>query len=173
MRRDDIVVTVLGTPGIPDAATRHGAPGAESARLGTARPAARAVSTLLESDGSTVIVENDANLCAVGEHARGAAQGVDVVACLTVGTGIGMGILVNGKLFRGAHGAAGEIADLPYGRVPAGVAAHRPGPVEVVAAADGGRVGGPRSRAERCIDGEGRLRLGSRRRRTRVAGGRG
>ena len=51
-------------------------------------------------------MENDANLCAVGEHARGAAQGVDVVACLTVGTGIGMGILVNGKLFRGAHGAS-------------------------------------------------------------------
>ena len=53
----------------------------------------------------------------------------------TVGTGIGMGILVNGKLFRGAHGAAGEIADLPYDRVPAGVTAHRPGPVEIVAAA--------------------------------------
>ena len=64
--------------------------------------------TLLGSNGSTVIVENDANLCAVGEHARGAAQGVDVVACLTVGTGIGMGILVDGRLFRGAHGAAGE-----------------------------------------------------------------
>jgi predicted NBD/HSP70 family sugar kinase len=58
-----------------------------------------------------------------------------VVVCLTVGTGIGMGLLVNGKLFRGAHGAAGEIADLPYGRVPAGVTRHRPGPVEVAAAA--------------------------------------
>jgi predicted NBD/HSP70 family sugar kinase len=91
---------------------------------------------VVTANGSTVIVENDVNLCAVGEHARGAAQGVDVVACLTVGTGIGMGILVNGKLFRGAHGAAGEIADLPYDRVPAGVAAHRPGPVEVVAAGD-------------------------------------
>ena len=89
----------------------------------------------LGSGGSEVMVENDANLSVVGEHARGAAQGVDVVACLTVGTGIGMGMLVNGKLFRGAHGAAGEIADLPYDRVPAGVTQHRPGPVEIAAAA--------------------------------------
>jgi predicted NBD/HSP70 family sugar kinase len=91
---------------------------------------------VLGANGSRVIVENDANLCAVGEHAHGAARGIDVVACLTVGTGIGMGILVGGRLFRGAHGAAGEIADLPYGRVPSGVASHRPGPVEVVAAGD-------------------------------------
>src|SRR3954454_14056789 len=132
---DDIVVTVLGTPGIPD--TERGTvyrapnlPGWERRGL------LHELLTLLGSNGSRVIVENDANLCAVGEYARGAAQGVGVVACLTVGTGIGMGILVNGRLFRGAHGAAGEIADLPYGRVPAGVAAHRPGPVEVVAAGD-------------------------------------
>jgi predicted NBD/HSP70 family sugar kinase len=132
---DDIVVTVLGTPGIPDTATgtvqrSPNLPGWERRGL------LGDLTTLLGADGSTVIVENDANLCAVGEHARGAAQGVDVVACLTVGTGIGMGILIGGNLFRGAHGAAGEIADLPYGRVPAGVASHRPGPVEVVAAGD-------------------------------------
>jgi predicted NBD/HSP70 family sugar kinase len=131
---DDIVVTVLGTPGIPDAATgtmyrAPNLPGWERRGL------LQELVTTLGADGSEVIVENDANLCAVGEHAHGAARGVDMVACLTVGTGIGMGILVNGKLFRGAHGAAGEIADLPYGRVPAGVTAHRPGPVEVVAAA--------------------------------------
>src|SRR6185437_16231300 len=89
----------------------------------------------LGAGGSEVMVENDANLTVVGEHARGAAQGVDVVACLTVGTGIGMGVLLNGKLFRGAHGAAGEIADLPFDRVPPGVSRHRPGPVETAAAA--------------------------------------
>ena len=131
---DDIVVTVLGTPGIPDAATgtmyrAPNLPGWERRGL------LKELISTLGADGSEVIVENDANLCAVGEHAQGAARGVEMVACLTVGTGIGMGILVNGKLFRGAHGAAGEIADLPYGRVPAGVTAHRPGPVEVVAAA--------------------------------------
>jgi predicted NBD/HSP70 family sugar kinase len=132
---DDIVVTAVGTPGVPDAATgtmlrAPNLPGFERRGL------LHELTVLLGSNGSTVIVENDANLCAIGEHARGAAQGIDVVACLTIGTGIGMGILINGRLFRGAHGAAGEIADLPYGQVPAGAAAHRPGPVEVVAAGD-------------------------------------
>ncbi|MFG1929676.1 ROK family protein [Mycobacterium sp. NPDC048908] len=131
----DIVVTVVGTPGIPDPATGSvhrspNLPGWERrGLLGTLVDA-------LGAGGSEVIVENDANLTVVGEHARGAAQGVDVVACLTVGTGVGMGVLLNGKLFRGAHGAAGEIADLPFDRVPAGVARHRPGPVETAAAAE-------------------------------------
>jgi predicted NBD/HSP70 family sugar kinase len=129
-----IVVTVVGTPGIPDAATGSvyrapNLPGWERRGL------LSEVVDALGAGGSEVIVENDANLSVVGEHARGAAQGVDVVACLTVGTGIGMGLLVNGKLFRGAHGAAGEIADLPFDRVPAGVTEHRPGPVETAAAA--------------------------------------
>lgn len=133
----DIVVTVVGTPGVPDAASgtirrAPNLPGWERRGL------MHSLLTLLGSNGSTVIIENDANLCAVGEHAHGAARGVDVVACLTVGTGIGMGILINGRLFRGAHGAAGEIGDLPYGQVPAGVTSHRPGPVELAAA--GGAV---------------------------------
>jgi predicted NBD/HSP70 family sugar kinase len=130
---EDIVVTALGTPGIPDAATgtvyrAPNLPGWERRGL------LHELGSVLGANGSQVIVENDANLCALGEYGRGAARGVDVVACLTVGTGIGLGILVNGRLFRGAHGAAGEIADLPYDHVPAGVTAHRPGPVEVVAA---------------------------------------
>jgi predicted NBD/HSP70 family sugar kinase len=131
---NDIVVTVVGTPGIPDAATGtvHRSPNLPGWER---RGLLRELIEELSAGGSEVMVENDANLCVVGEHARGAAQGVDVVACLTVGTGIGMGLLVNGKLFRGAHGAAGEIADLPYERVPAGVPQHRPGPVEVAAAA--------------------------------------
>jgi predicted NBD/HSP70 family sugar kinase len=131
---DDIVVTVVGTPGIPNAATgtvnrSPNLPGWERRGL------LGLLVDALGAAGSEVLVENDANLCVLGEHARGAAQGVDVVACLTVGTGIGMGLLLNGKLFRGAHGAAGEIADLPFDRVPAGVAQHRPGPVETAAAA--------------------------------------
>jgi predicted NBD/HSP70 family sugar kinase len=130
----DIVVTVLGTPGIPDPATGtvHRAPNLPGWER---RGLMQELISALGADGSEVLVENDANLCVVGEHALGAAKGVDVVACLTVGTGIGMGILVNGQLFRGAHGAAGEIADLPFGRVPAGVTTRRPGPVEVAAAA--------------------------------------
>jgi predicted NBD/HSP70 family sugar kinase len=131
---EDIVVTVLGTPGIPDPATGtvHRAPNLPGWER---RGLMQELIATIGADGSQVLVENDANLSVVGEHALGAAKGVDVVACLTVGTGIGMGILINGQLFRGAHGAAGEIADLPFGRVPAGVTTRRPGPVEVAAAA--------------------------------------
>jgi predicted NBD/HSP70 family sugar kinase len=129
----DVVSTVVGTPGVPDPATGtvHRAPnlpGWERRGLLHELVAALAVA------GADVVVENDANLCAVGEHALGAALGVDVLVCLTVGTGIGMGLLVDGRLFRGAHGAAGEIADLPFGPLPAGAPAHRPGPMETAAA---------------------------------------
>ena len=129
----DIVVTVVGTPGIPDAAAGSilrapNLPGWERRGL------LRELTSALGAHGSEVVVENDANLCAIGEHARGVARGVGVVACLVVGTGIGLGIVIDGKLFRGAHGAAGEIADLPFGRVPAGATVHRPGPVEIAAA---------------------------------------
>ena len=59
--------------------------------------------------GVTVILENDANAAAVGENWLGAAQGCHSVICLTLGTGIGGGIILNGKLWRGADGSAGEI----------------------------------------------------------------
>lgn len=61
------------------------------------------------------MVENDANLAALGEYRSGAARGVGTFVCLMIGTGIGMGIVVDGTLFRGAHGAAGEVGYLPYG----------------------------------------------------------
>jgi len=115
LKPGDIVVSVVGTPGIPDPATGsvHRAPNLPGwERRGLLGELVEALS----AGGSEVIVENDANLTVVGEHARGAAQGVDVVAYVTVGTGIGMGVLLNGNLFRGAHGAAGEVGFLPYGQ---------------------------------------------------------
>jgi len=56
-----------------------------------------------------VYVENDANMAAIGEHWRGAARRVANFVFVAVGTGIGTGIFVNGKLYRGRTGAAGEI----------------------------------------------------------------
>ncbi|WP_370942401.1 ROK family protein [Amycolatopsis sp. cg5] len=107
----DIVATVVGSPGVPDprSATLHrtpNLPGWERKGL---------LNELEVALGPNLVVENDANLSAVGEHSAGAARGRDVFVCITVGTGVGMGILVDGKLFRGAKGAAGEIAYLPYG----------------------------------------------------------
>jgi predicted NBD/HSP70 family sugar kinase len=60
--------------------------------------------------GAPVVVENDVNLAVLGEHWRGAAQGHDTCAFVTLGTGIGAGIVVDGALHRGHHFLAGEIA---------------------------------------------------------------
>jgi glucokinase len=56
-----------------------------------------------------VLVENDANVAAWGEHCHGAARGVGHALVITLGTGVGGGIIADGKLFRGAHGFAAEV----------------------------------------------------------------
>ncbi|MCX8521713.1 MAG: ROK family protein [Rhodoferax sp.] len=58
--------------------------------------------------GLPVMVENDANCVAVAEGWRGAAQGVNDFIALTLGTGIGGGLVFHQRLHRGTHGAAGE-----------------------------------------------------------------
>ena len=55
------------------------------------------------------VVENDVNLAALGEYGFGAAQGASSLICIAVGTGIGSGIVIDGRLYRGAHSSAGEI----------------------------------------------------------------
>ncbi len=56
-----------------------------------------------------VFLENDANLCALAEAWHGAGRGLDTLAYIKVGTGVGAGLVVGGEVFRGAHGFAGEI----------------------------------------------------------------
>lgn len=56
-----------------------------------------------------VTLANDADAAAVAEHRLGAARGVDDFVLVTLGTGIGGGVVVGGRLVRGAHGFAGEI----------------------------------------------------------------
>jgi predicted NBD/HSP70 family sugar kinase len=60
-----------------------------------------------------VLVENNVNLAAVGEKWFGLARGVSTMVFIAVGAGIGMGIIIDDELVRGAHGAAGEIGYLP------------------------------------------------------------
>jgi predicted NBD/HSP70 family sugar kinase len=69
--------------------------------------------------GPDVAIENDVNLAMLGEHALGCAGRCRNAAFLSLGTGAGLGLLIDDKLFRGARGSAGEIADLPIGRDPA------------------------------------------------------
>ena len=68
--------------------------------------------------GPDVAIENDVNLAMLGEQALGCASGCHNAAFLALGTGAGLGLLIDDKLFRGARGAAGEIADLPIARAP-------------------------------------------------------
>lgn len=60
-----------------------------------------------------VEIDNDVNMAAIGEYYHGSAKGCENFALLQVGTGIGCGIFIDGKLVRGAKGGAGEVAFLP------------------------------------------------------------
>jgi predicted NBD/HSP70 family sugar kinase len=65
--------------------------------------------------GVPTVVENDVNLAILGERWRGAARGHETCAYITLGTGIGAGIIVDGVLHRGHHFMAGEIAFMCMG----------------------------------------------------------
>lgn len=62
--------------------------------------------------GLPTVVENDANAAAWGEFRFGAAEDVDDMVCVTVGTGIGGGLVLAGALYRGAHGIAAELGHM-------------------------------------------------------------
>jgi predicted NBD/HSP70 family sugar kinase len=65
-----------------------------------------------ERFGRPTHVDNDANLGALAEHRRGAGRGHDNMVFVKVSSGVGAGLIVDGRLFRGAHGTAGEIGHL-------------------------------------------------------------
>ena len=101
-----------------------------------------------------VMLENDANAAAVGEWWRGAGRGFQTLICVTLGTGVGGGIILEGKLWRGADGSAGEIGHIgvePDAGVVCGCGST--GCLEVYASATGivrmTREARPRSSANR------------------------
>jgi glucokinase len=65
-----------------------------------------------ERTGLPTFVDNDANVAALAEHLYGAAKGVRNAVMITVGTGIGGGLIVEGELFRGSSGAAAELGHM-------------------------------------------------------------
>jgi predicted NBD/HSP70 family sugar kinase len=99
---DGAVVGVPGAVAGPDGevALATNVPGIEGTAFGAA---------LRRRLGLDVTLENDINLAAVGERWRGVARGVDDFAFLSVGTGLGAGIVLHGELHRGRNGAAGEL----------------------------------------------------------------
>lgn len=74
---------------------------------------------LTEKCGSKVFLTNDANAAAIGEMCFGAAKGKKDFIMITLGTGVGSGIVINGNLVLGSNGMAGELGHtciIPYGR---------------------------------------------------------
>lgn len=71
---------------------------------------ARTLSELL--NGVPVKVGNDANVAALGEQWKGGGKGYQNIIMVTLGTGVGGGIILNGKILPGAHGAGGEIGHM-------------------------------------------------------------
>lgn len=76
---------------------------------------------LAKGTGLPVAIDNDAKAMAYGEWRFGAASQLPNVACITLGTGIGGGLILNGKLHRGAQNGAGEIGQtsIDYRGIPA------------------------------------------------------
>ncbi|MBU0467783.1 MAG: ROK family protein [Candidatus Omnitrophica bacterium] len=60
-----------------------------------------------------VYIDNDVNLIALGEWKFGAGKGYNNLLCMTLGTGVGSGIILNGELYRGEGFAAGELGHMP------------------------------------------------------------
>jgi predicted NBD/HSP70 family sugar kinase len=133
LARSGVVQTVIGSPGVYD--PRRDAMALTGDLPGWDRPAVLA--RLREAFGNSLAVENDVDAAALAEHAQGHGREVDSFAFVSVGTGIGMGLVIGGRLFRGAHGVAGEIAYMPmsggHGTDPAD--ARRRGALEAAASA--------------------------------------
>jgi predicted NBD/HSP70 family sugar kinase len=86
---------------------------------------------LAKKVGTRTVVENDVNLAALGEGRWGIARGVKNFVFLTVGSGVGAGIFINGHLYHGADWAAGEIGYLYVpGTEESPLAILKPGPLE-------------------------------------------
>jgi predicted NBD/HSP70 family sugar kinase len=77
-----------------------------------------ALSAIGDRFGVPVLVDNNVNVAAVGERWAGVARGVSSFAFIAIGAGVGMGMVIDDELVRGAHGAAGEIAYMPSGANP-------------------------------------------------------
>jgi glucokinase len=95
-------------------------------------------STLEAAVGTSVDIDNDANLAAYGEYTagRGRAENTQSIAFLAIGTGVGMGLIVDGNLLHGRTGAAGEIGYLPFGADPFAEAQHPGGSFEAAVGSD-------------------------------------
>ena len=134
IRWNQVTFAVVGSPGVFDpergqVALAHSLPGWGRQGL---------VEAVQAELGTRLAVENDVNLAALGEQWHGLGKDIANFAYLHLGTGVGAGLVVNGELYRGSRGAAGEVGYLPLlgtdARSPEG---RRRGPLDAAASAAG------------------------------------
>jgi predicted NBD/HSP70 family sugar kinase len=107
--RSSVTQTVIGSPGVYD--PRHNAIALAGGLAGWGRPAVLA--ELRAAFGEQLVVENDVDAASLAEREHGQGRAVRSFAFVWIGTGIGMGLVIEGNLHRGVHGVAGEIAYMP------------------------------------------------------------
>ncbi|WP_162893355.1 ROK family protein [Microbacterium halotolerans] len=127
-----IVATGIGGAGVPtgDGTSLTLAPNLSGIGI---RPFATRLS---ESLSHPVVLDNDVNVAALGELHHGVGLTARDFVFVSIGTGIGMGIIADGRIIRGSKRAAGEIGFLPFGTDPFAVENHRKGPLEEAVAGD-------------------------------------
>jgi len=105
-RKNNAVACAIGSPGLIsyDRKIIYTSPNFESRGDFNLYKALRARKVNLP-----IFIENDANVAALGEYWKGAGKGARCLILLTLGTGIGGGVVVDGKLWLGAHGMGGEL----------------------------------------------------------------
>jgi predicted NBD/HSP70 family sugar kinase len=156
----ELLALGVSTPGVVDPATRRVT---SLAWHVSATGELDSLAGLEGRFGVPVRVDNDINMAAVGEKWRGLAGGASTFVFVSVGAGVGMGIVIGDELFRGVHGAAGEIGYLPLARDPFAAQHRRLGGLEDEIGADGilaafraagGEAGSAREVLERARDGD-------------------
>ena len=104
--KENILGIGMGTPGVVDLKTGVLLGGSENLPGWAGTP----IKPELEKEFSLPsFADNDVNVVTLGEHWQGAGKGIENLFCLTLGTGIGGGIVINGKLYRGSGYYAGEV----------------------------------------------------------------
>ena len=104
---DDIEWIGIGTPGIANSSTGIIE---YSNNLGFKdTPMVKYITEFIGRNDTPVYIENDANAAAYGEYVAGAAKGAKNAVCITLGTGVGGGIIIDGKIYSGSNFAGAEI----------------------------------------------------------------
>ena len=101
---DDIEWVGIGTPGIANSQT-----GIIEYSNNLGFNNTPMVKYIQETIDKPVFIENDANAAAYGEYVAGAAKGAENAVCITLGTGVGGGIIIDGKIYSGSNFAGAEI----------------------------------------------------------------